>query len=116
MFSPLHLSWWRESWSHGQATQRLDVLARAMARRGWRFETIYTLSPPVLFLYAKDAEAVGVFVTALKQARRWHYCVSDDAHPCNDVEQAAKHIDATLKIRMFPNFRAGGTTDQAAYR
>ncbi|WP_157430655.1 hypothetical protein [Actinomadura macra] len=93
------------------AARYLDGLVAELEPRGWRFVRLYRIAGftvPLLWVYARGVEDVGIVVSAgpsgggtwaFYETQRGRYGY---LHPCGDVVVAAEKVDRLLKRRMFP--------------
>ena len=106
---------WRTRFRRATAIRHLDLLAVAIAPKGYRHIKLYQAAelparPPVLWVFAfspDDHVRLAVTVHATP-GRGWAYYEAGLGRgaclcPCGDSKHAAEQVDAVLKHRMFPS-------------
>ncbi|MFG2085204.1 MULTISPECIES: hypothetical protein [unclassified Spirillospora] len=109
-----HLLRWRTQRGRTTAIRYLDLLAVAIASRGYRCVKLYQADefptrPPLLWVFAFGPDhhvRVAVSVRAVAGGTWAYHEAGRGGHgylcPCGDTKYAADQIDAVLKHRMFP--------------
>ncbi|MFB4305264.1 hypothetical protein [Actinomadura sp. GTD37] len=104
----------REDFPGWTIIRNLDLLAVALAPKGYRYVKLYQADelptrPPTLWVFAfglDDHVRVAVSVRATPGGN-WAYYEAGSRRcghlsPCGDTKHAADQVDALLKHRMFP--------------
>ncbi|WP_433228975.1 hypothetical protein [Actinomadura formosensis] len=80
------------------ARRRLNRLARALRRHGWRAQRRYTGPRPVLRVFFPDAPCLGDSVTVTAGDGGWWYRSSTGEllAPCSDVDLAVSLVTTSL--------------------
>ncbi|RFS86560.1 hypothetical protein D0T12_08315 [Actinomadura spongiicola] len=110
-----HLLRWRTRLGRATGIRYLDLLASAIAPRGYRHVKLYQAaefpgSPPLLWVFAfspDDHVRVAVTVRAVPGGSWAYYEAGRGRYgylcPCGDVKHAADQVDGLLKHRMYPS-------------